>query len=88
MTNKTLGNLQPYRLASIQRTAPPAGARGSSWYFYEIAQGANFIHGYRQGSLKAVTMLVEENIALLNARQLGKCGNAHLKPNLKKKSSI
>ena len=86
MTNKTLGNLLPYKLKLIQQTAPPAGAGGSNWYFYEIAQGANIIHGYRQGSLKTVTMLIEENIALLNARQLGKRGNAHLRQNSKKKS--
>ncbi len=84
MTNNALGNFQPYRLVSIQNTAPPAGASGSNWYFYEIAQGANLIHGYRQGSLKAVTMLVEENIALLNQRQLGKRGNDHLRQNSKK----
>ena len=84
MTNNALENLQPYRLVLIQRTAPPAGARGSNWYFYEIAQGTNIIHGYRQGRLKAVKLLVEENIVLLNARQLGKRGNAHLRQNPKK----
>ncbi len=79
MTNNALWNPQPYKLKLIQRTAPPTGARGSNWYFYEIAQGDNTIHGYRQGSLEAVTISVEENIALLNQRQLGKRGNAHLK---------
>ena len=84
MTNNTLANCQPYRLVSIQNTAPPAGARGSNWYVYEIAQGKNVIHGYRQGSLQAVTNLVEENIALFNARRLGKHGNSHLRQNPKK----
>ena len=78
-------NRQPYKLISIKPTAPPAGARGRYWYHYEITQGARIIHGYRQGSLKTVTILVEGYITLLNDRQIGKCGNAHLRPNTKKK---
>ena len=84
MINKTSDNHQPYRLVLIQQTVPPAGAQGSNWYYYEIAQGANIIQGYRQGSLKTVTMLVEDNISLLNQRRLGNRGNAHLRQNSKK----
>ena len=86
MTSNTLENRQPYKLISIQPTAPPAGASGKYWYHYEISQGARIIHGYRQGSLKTVSMLVEQYITSLNDRQIGKCGNAHLRPNTKKKS--
>ena len=86
MTNSSLGNRQAYKLISIQRATPPAGARGSNWYHYEIAQGANIIHGYRQGSLETVTMLVEENVELLNQRQIGKSGRAYSSKTSNKKT--
>lgn len=86
MTSNFLENRQPYKLMLIQRTAPPAGARGSNWFHYEIAQGANIIHGYRQGSLETVTMLVEENVELLNERQMGKRRNTYSSKTSNKKT--
>ena len=56
-----------YEIKSIQRAEPPSGAEGSNWYRYVIElDGANTIHGYRQGSLKVVTSAVEEIIIQLN----------------------
>ena len=86
MTSNFLENRQPYKLISIQRTVPPAGATGSNWYHYEISQGVRTIHGYKQGNLETVTILVEENIELLNERQIGKSGRAYLSTKSKKKS--
>ncbi len=66
---------QFYEIVSIQRTDAPPGAEGSNWYSYVIAfEGAETIHGYRQGSLKAVTSAVDEIIVQLNERHSKKRG--------------
>ncbi len=62
---------QPYEIVSVRRAEPPPGGKGSYRYRYVIAfEGANTIHGCRQGGLKAVTRAVEEIVAQLNERQL------------------
>ncbi len=79
---------QPYEIVSVRRAKPPPGGKGSNWYRYVIAfEGTNTIHGCRQGGLKAVTRAVEEIVAQLNERHLGrfsKPGRVHLV--LKKKT--
>ncbi len=61
-----------YEIVSVRRAKPPPGGKGSNWYRYVIAfEGTNTIHGCRQGSLKAVTMAVEEIVAQLNERHFG-----------------
>ncbi len=63
---------QPYQIVSVRRAEPPPGGKGPNWYRYVIAfEGANTIHGCRQGGLKSVTRAVEENIAQLNERHSG-----------------
>ncbi len=80
---------QPYEIVSIQRAKPPSGVEGSNWHQYVIAfEGANNIHGCRQGGLKAVTRAVEELVAQLNERHPGKRGRVNLVPTPKKKSRI
>ncbi len=75
---------QPYEIVSVRRAKPPPGGKGSNWYRYVIAfDGANTIDGCRQGGLKAVTRAVEEMVAQLNERHLGKPSRVHLA--LKKK---
>ena len=60
---------QGYEIVSIQQTEAPPGAESSNWYQYVIAfDSINTIHGYRQGSLKAVTSAVEEIVDQLNER--------------------
>ncbi len=72
MIDESIALGQPYEIVSIQRAEPPPGAKGSNWYRYVIAfEGANTIHGCRQGGLKAVTSAVEEIVANLNERHLG-----------------
>ncbi len=76
---------QAYEIVSVRRAEPPTGTEGSNWYRYVIAfEGTNAIHGCRQGSLKAVTMAVEEIVAQLNERHLGKRGRVHLRPRPKR----
>ena len=66
---------QIYEIVSIQRAESPLDADSSNWYQYVIAfEGTNTIHGYRQGSLKAVTSAVEEIIVQLNERHTKKRG--------------
>ena len=76
---------QPYEIVSVRRAEPPPGAEGSDWHRYVIAQGTNTINGCRQGNLKAVTWAVEEIVAQLNERRLGKRGRVHLVMTPKKK---
>ncbi len=76
---------QPYQIVSVRRAEPPPGGKGSNWYRYVIAfEGANTLHGCRQGGLKAVTREVDEIVAQLNGRHLSKPSRVHLV--LKKKT--
>ena len=76
---------QPYEIVSVRRAEPPPGTKGSNWHRYVIAfEGTKTIHGCRQGGVKAVTRAVEEIVAQLNERHLGKRGRVHLA--LKKKT--
>ena len=72
MTDESLVLEQPYEIVSVRRAMAPPGGKGSYWYRYVIAfEGANTIHGCRQGGLRAVTRAVEEIVAQLNERHLG-----------------
>ncbi len=73
MTDESLALEQPYEIVSVRRAKAPPGGKGSYWHRYVIAfEGTNTIHGCRQGGLKAVTSAVEEIVAQLNERHLGR----------------
>ncbi len=73
MTDESLALEQPYEIVSVRRAKPPRGTEGSNWHHYVIAfEGANTIHGCRQGGIKTVTRAVEEIVAQLNERHLGR----------------
>ena len=73
MTDESIALGQLYEIVSVQRAEPPPGGKGSNWYRYVIAfEGTNTINGYRQGQLRAVTSAVEEIVAQLNERHLGR----------------
>jgi hypothetical protein len=64
---------QSYEIVSIQRTEAPSGSELSNWYGYVIAFGGkNTVHGCRQGSLKDVTIAVEDIVTQLNERHCKK----------------
>ncbi len=64
---------QAYEIVSVRRAEPPPGVEGSNWHQYVIAfEGRNTIHGYQQGNLRAVTRAVDEIVAQLNERHLGR----------------
>ena len=76
---------QAYEIVSVRRAKRPPGGKGSNWHRYVIAfEGTNTIHGCRQGGIKAVTTAVEEIVAQMNQRHLGKRGRVQLV--LKKKT--
>jgi len=87
MTDESLAVEQPYEIVSVRRAKAPPGGKGSNWYRYVIAfDGTNTIHGCRQGGLKAVTRVVEEIVAKMNERHLGKLGRLNLTLTPKKKT--
>jgi len=87
MTDESLALEQPYKIVSVRRAKSPPGGKGSYWYRYVIAyEGTNTMHGCRQGSLKAVTRVVEEIVTKMNERHLGKPGRVNLVWPRKKKT--
>ena len=78
--------IQPYEIVSIKRAEAPSGTEGTGWHHYVISQGHNTISGHRQGTLKTVTLAVEEIVVQLNERQLGKRGRVNLVPAPKKRA--
>ena len=87
MTDEFSAKARPYKIVSVRRAKAPPGGKGSNWYRYVIAfDGTNTIHGCRQGGLKAVTTVVEEIVAKMNERHLGKPGRVNLIPTPKKKT--
>jgi hypothetical protein len=69
-----------FRIVSIRSSAAPSGSAGQDWFAYCIAQGTNLINGYRRGDLAEVTVGVENIVAALNERRVGKRGRVDLKP--------
>ena len=67
-----------FEIVSVLPTRAPPETQGSDWHCYVIAQGTNTIRGYRQGNLGIVTNAVEEIVARLNDRRIGKRGRVHL----------
>jgi len=57
-----------YRLVSIESTSAPAAGVGDDWLVYRLAQGANFVTGYRRGTRASVTFEVERIVEALNER--------------------
>lgn len=71
---KPNGHAEPFRLAAIERTEPPAGAAGKNWYRYTIRQGVNSINGYLQGTATGVKHTAEQIVGQLNERRAGRWG--------------
>lgn len=76
---------QPFKVVSTAKCDPPDGAGDDDWYRYVITQGSNSIVGRRQGSLSSVSTAIEEEVARLNERRMGKTGRVHLTPSPKKR---
>ena len=75
-----VGKGEPFKLKSIRKEQSPAGAEGIGWHRYVIAQGDNTIVGHRQGSIRGVTLAIEEIVLHLNERQTDKVTRAAVSP--------
>jgi hypothetical protein len=78
---------QFYDIVSIVKSDPPEGTEGTNWHCYVIEQGTNTIRGYRKGNLKTVRFDVEEIVAQLNERRLGKRGRVNIVPTTNKNAA-
>jgi hypothetical protein len=67
-----------YEIASVEPTDPPGDMVGTGWHRYIIEQGDNRICGYKQGTIHAVRLAVEEIVVRLNERRYGRSGRVHL----------
>ncbi len=71
-----VGKSEPFKLNSVRKERPPAGAEGIDWHRYVIAQGDNTIVGHRQGSTSSVRLAAEGIVLHLNERRVGKLSRA------------
>ena len=77
----------PFSIGLVESVEPPSEGEGKYWCKYTIVQGPNTITGYRQGGVKAVRKAVNEIVADMNQRRMGKRGRVHLTPSSKKASA-
>ncbi len=75
-----VGKGEPFKLKSIRKEEPPAGAEGIGWQRYVITQGNNTIVGHRQGSTRSVTLAVEEIVLHLNERRVRYSSHTVVRP--------
>lgn len=61
----------PFCVDEIAPAPPPDGSDGE-WHRYVISQGRNTIVGLRPGTRAAVALHIEDMVARLNERRLGK----------------
>jgi hypothetical protein len=78
--------MPPFSIGQIESVEPPTEGAGKYWCKYTIVQGTNTITGYRQGGVKAVRKAVNEIVADMNQRRMGKRGRVHLTPSSKPKA--
>jgi len=57
-----------YRVVTVEKTDPPEGASGGSWYRYVIELDEQSIVGNRRGTLKQVTEYARECAENMSAR--------------------
>jgi len=83
----THDEMPPFSIGQIESVDPPTEGAGKYWCKYTIVQGTNTITGYRQGGVKAVRKAVNEIVADMNQRRMGKRGRVHLTPSSKPKAN-
>ena len=78
---------EPFELVAVEESKAPGNGVPGTWSRYTIAQGDNIITGHRKGSRAVVTRAVEEIVADLNERRVGRRGRVHLTSSSKPKAS-
>ena len=85
LTDKPKPIEPPYEISAIRRAEAPSGTDGSNWHQYVISfEGNDSIQGFKSGTQAAVKISIEEMVAQLNERHLGKRGRVNLVPTPKK----
>lgn len=74
-----------FKVVSVEKTKPPAGMDGGTWYHYEIKCAGSSLYGTRSGTLEQVTEHAEAFAEELNFRDQNK-GKKRMQ-NHKKQSS-
>lgn len=69
-TGNATRKVPEYRLVRVEKTDPPAGANGGSWYRYVVARHNAEIVGNRCGSLQQVRRYAQEFTDALNTRSI------------------
>ena len=69
---------KPFKLFLVEEGQAPGNGVPGTWFRYTISQGDNIITGVRQGSKAAVMLALEETVAALNERRVGRRGKVHL----------
>ena len=87
MADNNILPVQPYEIVSVSRSDPPSGMEGDDWHRYVISQGKNTIEGYRQGKPRAVKKAVEEIVAQVNERHMGKRSRVNRVPTPKQQTT-
>ena len=70
---------EPFRIIEFAPSEPPSGQPETEWYRYGLSQGRAAMAGVRQGSRESVIAAVEDIVARMNERRLGRSGRVHLK---------
>jgi hypothetical protein len=60
-----------YRLVRVEKSEPPAGIQGGSWYRYTLSRKNGDIVGRRCGSYQQVSSYAQAFTEVLNARAAG-----------------
>ena len=57
-----------YQVDSIEETTPPDSVTGGHWYRYVLRKGNSVMEGKVSGTLKQVTLHVDELVEKINTR--------------------
>jgi len=63
-----MGSTPHYRVALVEKSAMPPGAKGEDWHRYVLENGHASITGWRRGSLQEITQYAIHCTERLNAR--------------------
>ena len=69
---------EQFELFALEESSAPGDGVPGTWFRYTITQGHNTIVGMRQGSKSSVTIALNEIVAALNERRVGRRGRVHL----------
>ena len=75
VNDNEMWNEVEYSVISVDKTTPPEGVKGGSWYRYVVGRGNSTLVGCRSGTLTEVTRHAETLASDLNSRS-GRSGRS------------